>query len=81
MTFQLDYLPGEFIIEKGTMDDYHQLARFHYRPKKPATVAGLWRVRYVNGDDSKNIQIVAVGETIVNDCDLFLQLTRQLEHR
>ena len=55
------YLPGRFVIEPGTMADYHALARFHYRPGKPATVAGIWRVRFVYREQSKSDQLAGVG--------------------
>jgi len=62
MITQLSHnLPGQFLIEPGTMADYHALARFHYRPGKPATVAGIWRARFVYRDRIDHEQIAAVG--------------------
>ncbi len=55
------YLPGRFVIERGTMADYHALSRFHYRPGKPATVAGIWRVRFIYRNQRNHDQIAAVG--------------------
>lgn len=55
------FLPGRFIIEPGTLADYQALSRFHYRPGKPATVAGVWRVRFVHRNRSNHDQIAAVG--------------------
>src|SRR4051794_12321167 len=39
-------VPGTFCIERGTSADYAKLAHLHYAPGKPATWAGVWRVRY-----------------------------------
>ena len=61
MTTFTTFLPGQFVIEPGTMADYHALARFHYRPKVPATVAGVWRVRYVYVNESDHSPLAAVG--------------------
>ncbi len=61
MTDETNYLPGEFIFEPGTIDDYHALARFHYLEKKPATVACIWRARFVHRDKRNPDQIAAVG--------------------
>jgi len=55
------YLPGKFLIEHATMADYHALSRFHYRAGKPATVAGMWRVRFVYRNRSSRDQIAAIG--------------------
>ena len=41
------FLPGELRLARGTPRDYRTLERFHYRPKSPATWAGVWVVRYV----------------------------------
>ncbi|HLL90562.1 MAG TPA: hypothetical protein VK324_14775 [Tepidisphaeraceae bacterium] len=40
------FLPGRLALARGTSADYAALARFHYRPGRPATVAGVWAVRY-----------------------------------
>jgi GNAT superfamily N-acetyltransferase len=40
------FLPGRLWIDRGTPRDYRALERFHYRPKRPATWAGVWVVRY-----------------------------------
>jgi GNAT superfamily N-acetyltransferase len=61
MPLRLPFLPGRFVIERGSIADYHALARFHYRPGKPATVAGVWRVRYLHGERSKRSELAAVG--------------------
>jgi GNAT superfamily N-acetyltransferase len=58
---RLPHLPGRVLIERGTIADYHALARLHYRPGKPATVAGIWVVRYLHGERSKTSDIAAVG--------------------
>lgn len=54
-------IPGSFRIERGLMKDYHALARFHYRPGRPATVAGVWRACYVPAEYGKPTQLAAVG--------------------
>lgn len=41
-------LPGRFRIERGTPGDYHALAHFHYALKRPATIAAIWRIVYIN---------------------------------
>lgn len=46
------FLPGRFILEPGRPRDYFELERFHYRPGRPATWAGVWVVRY--GDDPED---------------------------
>jgi GNAT superfamily N-acetyltransferase len=33
-------------IEPGIIQDYHQLARFHYRCTKLGPIAGIWAIRY-----------------------------------
>lgn len=53
-----DYLPGQMTIERGAWTDYKALSRFHYRPGRPATVAGLWRARYVEATATR---VAAVG--------------------
>jgi GNAT superfamily N-acetyltransferase len=44
------FLPGDLVVSRGTSRDYAELARFHYLPGRPATWAGVWVVRYVEGD-------------------------------
>lgn len=39
-------LPGRLYIDRGTPQDYRALERFHYRPRRPATWAAVWVVRY-----------------------------------
>jgi GNAT superfamily N-acetyltransferase len=41
-----DFLPGRFLIDRGTARDYAALQRFHYIPRRPATWAGVWAMRY-----------------------------------
>ncbi|HEY7087646.1 MAG TPA: GNAT family N-acetyltransferase [Tepidisphaeraceae bacterium] len=41
-----DFLPGRLTLEAGTSRDYADLACYHYLPKRPATWAGVWVVRY-----------------------------------
>lgn len=40
------YLPGVLTLEPGTRWDYAVLERFHYIPRRPATWADVWVVRY-----------------------------------
>ena len=47
------FLPGRFIVEAGVAADYSALERFHYRPRRPATWAGVWVVRYARDDRSR----------------------------
>lgn len=39
-------LPGRLLLGRGTWREYLELERFHYRAGRPATVAGVWIVRY-----------------------------------
>jgi GNAT superfamily N-acetyltransferase len=39
-------LPGQLLLTRGTPRDYRALERFHYRPKRPATWAGVWTIHY-----------------------------------
>jgi GNAT superfamily N-acetyltransferase len=43
------FLPGTIDIERGTIEDFRELEQFHYAPGRPATWAGIWRVKYVDG--------------------------------
>jgi len=40
------FLPGKLVLARGTVLDYRELERFHYRAKSPASWAGVWVVRY-----------------------------------
>jgi GNAT superfamily N-acetyltransferase len=48
VTFRLTTrgIPGRFVIARGTVRDYRQLAHFHYCRGAPATWAGIWMIRY-----------------------------------
>jgi GNAT superfamily N-acetyltransferase len=46
------FLPGDLVLSRGTPRDYLELERFHYLPGRPATWAGVWVVRYVQGERS-----------------------------
>ena len=39
-------LPGQLILSRGHAADYATLARFHYRPNRPATWAQVWTIRH-----------------------------------
>lgn len=41
-----DFLPGRFALARGRPSDYFALEHFHYLPKRPATYADVWVVRY-----------------------------------
>ena len=45
------FLPGRLWLEKGQASDYAELERFHYLPKRPATWAGVWTVRYRESEE------------------------------
>jgi hypothetical protein len=40
------FLPGRIVLQRGGIDDYRELAHFHYSPTSPATWAGVWRAVY-----------------------------------
>ncbi|HTL31237.1 MAG TPA: GNAT family N-acetyltransferase [Tepidisphaeraceae bacterium] len=42
-----DFLPGKFSLLRGLPRDYAKFEAFHYRPKRPATWADVWLVRYI----------------------------------
>ncbi|MDB5323240.1 MAG: glutamine transporter ATP-binding protein [Phycisphaerales bacterium] len=54
------FLPGELRLTRGTPQDYRALERFHYRPKSPATWAGVWVVQYDDGTSAARLVAVAV---------------------
>ena len=41
------FLPGRLYVDRGTIQDFRELERFHYRNRRPATWAGIWVVRYL----------------------------------
>jgi GNAT superfamily N-acetyltransferase len=58
------YLPGRFSLSRGTIRDYDALASFHYVAPRPATIAGIWVMRYRDGPPGKSrarARPVAVG--------------------
>ena len=61
MTLALpDFLPGKLILSRGNSRDYVALENFHYIPKRPATWADVWTIRY---SENRKIEsrIIAVG--------------------
>ncbi|MGE5608255.1 MAG: GNAT family N-acetyltransferase [Bacillota bacterium] len=54
------FLPGRLELSRGSRGDYEKLERFHYRPKRPATWAEVWTVRYVAEDGEARVVAVAV---------------------
>lgn len=53
-----DFLPGQLLMERGSAADYMTLKMFHYLPRRPATWAGVWRIRYIDAHDDR---VVGVG--------------------
>ena len=45
-------LAGQLILSRGHAADYATLARFHYRPSRPATWAQVWTIRHLPGRHS-----------------------------
>src|ERR1700748_3716183 len=58
-----NFLPGWLVLEPGTSRDYVALEQFHYLPKRPATWAQVWSVRYFDSAPMANVEprTVAVG--------------------
>src|SRR5215207_4350154 len=54
------FLPGDFMLTRGTVRDYDALAPFHYLAPRPATFADIRVVRYRDGPRGKP-RPVAVG--------------------
>src|SRR4051794_35834422 len=52
ITFRLSArgIPGRFVINRGSVRDYRELAHFHYCCGAPATWAGVWTIRYFPRD-------------------------------
>jgi hypothetical protein len=50
-----DFLPGQLILQAGDIQDYHQLARFHYRAPRPATICLIRRAVYIPRDGPQPI--------------------------
>jgi GNAT superfamily N-acetyltransferase len=46
-----DYLPRRFALSRGRPSDYFALEHFHYLPRRPATYADVWVVRYAETGD------------------------------
>src|SRR5712671_1052630 len=56
-----NFLPGRFVLSSGTSRDYLKLQQFHYLPKRPATWAGVWTIRYFERDRLAIPRVVGVG--------------------
>ncbi len=52
--YPLPGLPGTLTLAPGKVADYRALARFHYRPKPPATWAAIWTVTYTPINELQN---------------------------
>jgi GNAT superfamily N-acetyltransferase len=69
MPIQLpDFLPGTLTIEPGNAADYDALAMFHYLPKRPATWAAVWTVRFRSKTVAERIVGVGVLSFPVPSC-------------
>jgi hypothetical protein len=71
-------LPGRLLLSAGSREDYHELARFHYRPKPPATSPAVLRVRYEADGDARTIAVAVLSHPTVAlyARDRLLNLTR-----
>jgi len=66
-----DFLPGRLALQRGSPRDYVELEAFHYLPKRPATWAQVWTIRYhekpaelrsaANWGRGNGSRVVAVG--------------------
>jgi hypothetical protein len=58
-----DFLPGTLTLAPGSARDYRQLEQFHYLPKRPATWADVWSIRFRPRDapEDGDGRVVAVG--------------------
>jgi hypothetical protein len=54
-----DFLPGNLTLTPGNAQDYDILAPFHYLPRRPATWAAVWTVRF--SGEAVADRVVAVG--------------------
>ncbi len=54
-----DFLPGRLQLRAGDAADYDQLARFHYRQRRPATWAGV--ICFTWTGDGRAERVVGVG--------------------
>jgi ABC-type ATPase with predicted acetyltransferase domain len=73
-----DFLPGTFAIDRGTVRDYDALADFHYVARRPATLAGVWVVRFTDRRARRRVAAVGVLSHPVPSCasrERFLGLT------
>ncbi len=56
------FLPGRFMLARGTAADYQELSRFHYCGGRPGSWVGVWVVRYEERPASQETgRVVAVG--------------------
>lgn len=55
------FLPGSFIIERGSCGDYLALEHFHYLPKRPSSWALVLRIVYREREIENNARVIAVG--------------------
>src|SRR3954467_3786715 len=59
MKADLTFLPGQFRVQRGRGRDYTRLSRFHYLPKRTATWADVWTIRYLPPDAQP--RLIAIG--------------------
>jgi hypothetical protein len=63
-----DFLPGQLKLAPGSARDYDTLAPFHYLPKRPATWAAVWTVRFTNEQTADRVVGVGVLSYPVPSC-------------
>ena len=63
-----DFLPGRFVLERGSAADYHRLAAFHYAAGPPATWADIRAIRYVQPQQPARLAAVGVLSWPVPSC-------------
>jgi GNAT superfamily N-acetyltransferase len=66
---QLDsFLPGTLFLDRGTIQDFRELERFHYRQRRPATWAGIWVVRYLpcSHSHSRTVAVAVLSYPTLN---------------
>jgi hypothetical protein len=71
-------LPGRLYLDRGAPQDYRALERFHYRPRRPATWAAVWVVRYEDpGAEHRVVGVAVLSYPTVNSTsrDRALHLT------
>ena len=60
-----DFLPGRLVLARGSRRDYAEVEHFHYLPKRPATWAQVWAIRYVERDDAEQKEAATAEGRVV----------------